>query len=91
MTFDGDLVSLSPSIGNWQFPCRSHYWIRENAIVWAGSMTEAEIAAVRRRDAADLQRYFARRGPADDPSPAAADYARPPWWRRPWARRLNRT
>lgn len=27
-------VTLSPSIGNFQFPCRSHYFIRRNKIVW---------------------------------------------------------
>lgn len=28
MTLDkNNLVTFSPSIGNWQFPCRSHYWI----------------------------------------------------------------
>ncbi len=24
-------VSLTPSIGNWSFPCRSHYWISANS------------------------------------------------------------
>ena len=33
--FDGKGVSLSPSIGNWNFPCRSHYWITNSKIVWA--------------------------------------------------------
>ena len=28
------LVSLHPSIGNFQMPCKSHYWIKENKIVW---------------------------------------------------------
>lgn len=28
-------VTLSPSIGNWQFPCRSHYWIKDSMVVWA--------------------------------------------------------
>jgi Family of unknown function (DUF6527) len=27
-TYDGEAVSLSPSVGNWSFPCQSHYWIR---------------------------------------------------------------
>ena len=27
LTYDGRAVSLSPSIGNHSFPCRSHYWI----------------------------------------------------------------
>lgn len=35
--YDGETVSLSPSIGNFQFPCKSHYWIRENAVIWAES------------------------------------------------------
>lgn len=29
-----DRVTLRPSIGNQQFPCRSHYWITENRIEW---------------------------------------------------------
>ena len=32
---DGEtLVTFIPSVGNWQFPCKSHYYIRENKIVW---------------------------------------------------------
>ncbi len=27
-------VTLRPSIGNWAFPCRSHYWITENRVEW---------------------------------------------------------
>lgn len=33
--YNGEAVSLFPSIGNFQFPCKSHYWIRENVVVWA--------------------------------------------------------
>jgi hypothetical protein len=33
LIFDGKTVSLYPSIGNWRFPCRSHYWIEKNQIV----------------------------------------------------------
>ena len=33
--YDGETVSLSPSIGNFQFPCKSHYWIKENRVIWA--------------------------------------------------------
>lgn len=29
-------VSLTPSIGNFNFPCKSHYFITENNVVWAG-------------------------------------------------------
>jgi hypothetical protein len=27
-------VTLSPSIGNFQMPCNSHYFVRENKVVW---------------------------------------------------------
>jgi hypothetical protein len=32
LTFDGVTVSLYPSIGNWNFKCRSHYWIIESNV-----------------------------------------------------------
>ena len=35
LTFDGVSVSLSPSVGNWALPCRSHYWIQNNRVRWA--------------------------------------------------------
>lgn len=31
---NGELVTLSPSIGNWRFQCRSHYFVRSNQIIW---------------------------------------------------------
>ena len=34
--YDGETVSLAPSIGNYQFPCKSHYWIKENKVIWVG-------------------------------------------------------
>lgn len=62
LIFDGDSVSLTPSIGSWQFPCRSHYWIKNNEIVWSRPWTDEEIAAGRHRDADDVRRYYAVRG-----------------------------
>lgn len=37
--------SLTPSIGNWQLPCRTHYWIRDGNIVWAEAWTPEQVAA----------------------------------------------
>ena len=34
ITFDGQTVSLYPSIGNWALPCQSHYLIVRNQVVW---------------------------------------------------------
>jgi len=44
LLFDGETVSLSPSIGNWSFQCQSHYWIRRNRIDWAPRWSAARIA-----------------------------------------------
>jgi len=65
LLFDGDSVSLTPSIGNWGFPCRSHYWIKSNVIRWSGAWTDDEVAAGRWRDDRDREAYFARRAEAD--------------------------
>lgn len=51
LTTSGPLATLYPSIGNWSFPCRSHYWIRRNQIVWSYQLTDDEIASGRARDA----------------------------------------
>jgi hypothetical protein len=34
LTFDGQTISLSPSIGNWDLSCKSHYFIRHNRVEW---------------------------------------------------------
>ena len=49
LTYDGRTVSLEPSIGNWSFPCRSHYWIDEGIVRWARGFSEAEVTLVRQK------------------------------------------
>ena len=60
MYFDGEAISLTPSVGNWEYPCHAHYWIRGNKIHWAGAWTKKEIESGRDNDQRDLDRYFAR-------------------------------
>jgi hypothetical protein len=64
----GDNVSLHPSIGNWDHPCQSHYWIRDNQVIWAEAMTKEQIRMGRVHDDALKQAYFAK--------------VAWPWWRR---------
>jgi hypothetical protein len=61
-------VSLRPSIGNWNHPCQSHYWISDSQIVWAAPMTKEAIQSGRAHDDAFKAEYFAN--------------AAWPWWRR---------
>src|SRR6266487_2782489 len=58
LIFDGDSVSLYPSIGNWNLQCRSHYWIRNNKIVWAPKWTQKEIDAGRAYERSTKERHY---------------------------------
>ena len=42
--------SLSPSIGNWQQACQSHYWIQEGRVEWSTRWSQKQIIAGRRRE-----------------------------------------
>lgn len=59
LTFDGVSVSLSPSIGNWNFECKSHYWIVKNTVKWADKWSEDRIDAGRTHDRLAKNRYYA--------------------------------
>jgi hypothetical protein len=59
LIFDGETISLHPSIGNWSFPCQSHYWIRHNRISWAPKWSQEEIAAGRAADGMAKEKYYA--------------------------------
>ena len=52
-------VSLTPSIGNWNYKCKSHYFISNNQILWAGQMSSQQIKQVQKRDVQDKQSYIA--------------------------------
>ena len=43
MIFDGT-ITIRPSIGNWSFPCRSHYFIDRNRVVWAPTWSDVDVA-----------------------------------------------
>ena len=68
LTYDGESVWLAPSIGNWYFPCQSHYWIERNQISWDGRWSPDKIAAGRKRDKAAKQWQFAPRSVALTPA-----------------------
>ena len=49
LTFDGKTISLYPSIGNWGFECRSHYWITKNTVEWAPKWSDKQVEHARRK------------------------------------------
>jgi hypothetical protein len=70
LTFDGRAITLYPSIGNWGFDCRSHYWIRGGKVKWSGQWSDEEIEAGRAADLVAKKEYFAEvsAAPNDFPS-----------------------
>ena len=62
LIFDGQTVSLDPSIGNWSFNCQSHYWIKQNQIIWARQWSREEINAGRAYDWLAKKTYLNNKG-----------------------------
>lgn len=58
MTFDGETVTLWPSIGSWTLPCRSHYVIDRGRVREAPSWSNEQIAAEQQRDKRAKQQHY---------------------------------
>lgn len=63
---NGGRISLWPSIGNWSFPCRSHYVIRDGNVLEAKMMTEQQIQRVKANDRADRTAQIRRTNQAKE-------------------------
>ncbi|WP_420811222.1 DUF6527 family protein [Desulfosediminicola ganghwensis] len=68
----GGKVTLYPSIGNWSYKCRSHYWIERNQVIWAGSMSQRKVERNRARDRYRRELFF------DEVNRRKVDYDLPP-------------
>lgn len=100
INYDGETITLHPSVGSWTLPCRSHYVIRRNKVIEAGPWSDADVAAERRRDRKAKARYFGQPAPEtgttavperpieNRPQPSAA---RQRWWERlaSWWREIS--
>jgi hypothetical protein len=91
ITYDGETITLHPSVGSWTLRCRSHYVIRRSKVIEAPPWSDAEIAAERRRDRQAKARYFGRTPPdaggatrSDQQvvAEAQAPVPEPRWWQR---------
>ena len=86
--YNGETITLSPSVGSWELPCRSHYIIKANRVVVAGSWTDEQIVRERQRDANAKKRHYktavkkVERTPQNEPSSELTTS----WWKRAWAR-----
>ena len=95
LTYDGKTVSISPSVGNWNLDCRSHYVISGNRVHWGGRWSREMIEAGFARDRQAKQDYYdtqTSRERSPSPSPAARPVSTPKarslltkikeWWSR---------
>lgn len=64
LTYDGETISLNPSVGNWNLPCRSHYVIKSGKVIAAGDWSEEQVAAERKRDRAAKARHYGTSTPS---------------------------
>jgi hypothetical protein len=53
--FDGETVSLSPSVGVWGLECQSHYCVKHDRVVWDKPMSKEKIEKLRRREHAEVE------------------------------------
>mgnify|MGYP001432868461 CR=1 FL=1 len=58
LIYDGETLSLYPSIGNWNFDCRSHYWIENDRVVWAEKWSKKKINFNRKQDRLAKGKYY---------------------------------
>lgn len=58
ITWNGESITMFPSIGNWSFQCQSHYFIEENKIIWARKMNKSQINIGRIKDRLRKEQYF---------------------------------
>ncbi|MFH1745030.1 MAG: DUF6527 family protein [bacterium] len=61
LIFDGETISLYPSIGNWNLLCKSHYWITNNRIEWSKKWTDKKIYEGRHLDNLNKKRHYNKR------------------------------
>jgi hypothetical protein len=84
LIYDGR-VTLHPSVGSWNLPCRSHYWFQENTVRWAPQWTDAQIAASRRAQRDATRDYYAQKSPQPlAPVPASPTPSTEGLWARIW-------
>lgn len=82
LTFDGTTVSLYPSIGNWGFPCRSHYWITNNELRWSTDWSDEEIRYGRDLNRLAKEKYFNQ--PEEKLIVQKPKVKKSSWWKFKW-------
>lgn len=83
LTYDGETISLHPSVGNSGLACRSHYFVDQNVVRWCTPLDDRGVAAAQARDQRAVEGWdeSTQRGRLPEPSGPL---------RRSWLERLRR-
>ena len=84
MTFDGEAISLWPSIGNWTLKCRSHYVIDCGKVIEAGPWSDEQIEAERRRDRSTKAKFYGHTQKPESAAQPTSISAPTGFWRSVW-------
>jgi hypothetical protein len=79
-TFDGENISLRPSIGNWTLKRRSHYVIDHGKVIEAGTWSDEQVEAEQGRDCAAKARFYGQPPSVDRPLQTNPPKATPTIW-----------
>lgn len=83
LLYDGETVSLTPSIGNWGTTCQSHYFIRHDRVIWAKPMSPGQIKDVRSADKWATERHLRPQESLEPIETKAVDApVKKPWWQK---------
>ncbi|MBW1783205.1 MAG: hypothetical protein JRL30_20990 [Deltaproteobacteria bacterium] len=82
LIYDGQSITLNPSIGNWNFDCKSHYWIKRNRVIWAPQWSQEEIDAGRAYDTIAKDTYFSGFKPQSTQAILAKEKSKENFWRK---------
>lgn len=84
LVYDGETISLDPSVGNWSFSCQSHYWITRNRVRTAPQWSRERIEAGREADRAAKVEHFDPSTLRDEQQ--CLEQQGSPWWQRAWSK-----
>jgi len=56
-TYNGDDVTVHPSVGNIETDCNSHYWITSGDVEWSANISSTEAVRKRARDQQETSRH----------------------------------
>ena len=77
MKFDGQTVTINPSIGNWSFACQSHYILAYGRVRWADKWSRERIDLGRFLDRERKERQYKSEALAPLPTLPSEPASRP--------------